>query len=68
MMSDSHDVWEAGMKYEKEIEAKIHSLFIYHREDMEGLYNEIITLVPEQFVSGLAHKVIKSWFKTYIGK
>ena len=67
MMSDSHNVWEAGMRYENEIKAKIHSLFIYHREDMEALMNEVLELVPEQYLDGLTHKVIRGWFSTYIG-
>ena len=67
MMSDSHNVWEAGMRYENEIKAKIHALFTYHREDMEALMNEVLELVPEQYLDGLTHKVIRGWFSTYIG-
>jgi hypothetical protein len=67
MMSDSHGVWEAGMRYENTIKAKIHALFTYHREDMEALCNEVLELVPEQYLDGLTHRVIKSWFQPYIG-
>jgi len=66
MFSDSHSAWEAGMQSENSIKAKIHALFIYHREDMEALYNEVLELVPEQYIDGLTHKMIKSWFNTYI--
>ena len=41
MMSDSHNVWEAGMKVDKEIQAKIHALCAIHKEDAEALYSEI---------------------------
>ena len=68
MMSDSHDVWYSGMRYEKEIQAKIHALCAIHREDAEGLYKEVIELVQEQYVDGLTHKVIKGWFAPYIGE
>ncbi len=66
MMSDSHSVWEVGMRHEAGIKAKIHALFIYHREDMTQLYEDVLELVPEQYIDGLTHKVIKSWFSTYI--
>ncbi len=66
MMSDSHSVWEVGMRHEAGIKAKIHALFTYHREDMEALYNEVLELVPEQYIDGLTHKTIKGWFSTYI--
>jgi len=66
MMSDSHSVWEEGMRHEAGIKAKIHALFTYHREDMTQLYEDVLELVPEQYIDGLTHKVIKSWFSTYI--
>jgi hypothetical protein len=66
MMSDSHSVWEVGMRHEAGIKAKIHALFTYHREDMTQLYEDVLELVPEQYIDGLTHKVIKSWFSTYI--
>ena len=68
MMSDSHSVWESGMRYEKAIQAKIHALCAVHREDAEALYREVIELVQEQYVDGLTHKVIKGWFTPYIGE
>lgn len=66
MMSDSHGVWESGMRYEKEIQAKVHALCAVHREDAEALYKEVIELVQEQYIDGLTHKVIRGWFKPYI--
>ena len=66
MMSDSHSVWESGMRYEKEIQAKVHALCAIHREDAEALYKEVIELVQEQYIDGLTHKVIRGWFKPYI--
>lgn len=68
MYSDSHSVWEAGMRYEKEIQAKIHALCAIHREDAEGLLNEVLELVQEGYTDGLTHKVIKGWFKPYVGQ
>jgi hypothetical protein len=67
MMSDSHGVWEAGMRYEKAIQAKIHALCAVHREDVEALYRDCLDVRDEQYIDGLTHKVIKSWFQTYIG-
>jgi hypothetical protein len=66
MFSDSHGAWEAGMKSENTIKAKIHSLFIYHREDMTQLYEDCIAIRGEQYIDGLTHKTIKNWFNTYI--
>ena len=68
MMSDSHSVWEWGMKHEKLIQAKVHALCAIHREDALELRNEVLSAVPEQYVDGLTHKVIKGWFSTYIGE
>jgi len=68
MYSDSHSVWESGMRYEKAIQAKVHALCAIHREDAEALYKEVIELVQEQYVDGLTHKVIKGWFAPYIGE
>ncbi len=67
MYSDSHGVWESGMRYEKEIQAKIHALCGIHREDADGLYKEVIGIVQEQYTDGLTHKTIKGWFTPYIG-
>jgi len=67
MYSDDHRSWESGMRYEKEIQAKIHTLCGIHREDADGLYKEVIELVQEQYTDGLTHKTIKGWFKPYIG-
>ena len=68
MMSDSHSVWESGMRYEKEIQAKVHALCGIHREDAEGLYKECLGIRDEQYIDGLTHKTIKGWFSTYIGE
>ena len=66
MFSDSHGAWEAGMQSENQIKAKIHALFIYHREDMTQLYEDCLSVRPEQYTDGLTHKTIKNWFSTYI--
>ena len=67
MMSDSHGVWESGMRYEKEIQAKVHALCAIHREDAEALLDECLSIRSEQYIDGLTHKVIRGWFKPYIG-
>ena len=66
MMSDSHSVWEVGMRHEASIKAKVHALCAIHKEDAEALYNEIVAGVQEQYTDGLTHKVIKGWFSMYI--
>ncbi len=68
MFSDDNRAWEAGMQNENGIKAKIHSLFIYHGQDMEALYNEVLEAVPEQYTNGLTHNTIKNWFINYISK
>ena len=68
MMSDDHRSWEAGMRYEKEIQAKVHALCAIHREDAIALRDEILNIVPEQYIDGLTHKVIRGWFAYYIGE
>lgn len=68
MMSDSHDVWEAGMKYEKEIEAKIHSLCVVHMENPVSLMAECAAVRDEQYIGGLTHKTIYGWFSKYMNK
>ena len=68
MMSDSHSVWEVGMRHEAGIKAKVHALCGIHREDADALYSEVIDTVQEQYTDGLTHKVIKGWFNPYISK
>jgi hypothetical protein len=68
MMSDSHSVWASGMRYEKEIQAKVHALCGIHREDAGALLDECLSVRSEQYVDGLTHKTINGWFSTYIGK
>ena len=74
MMSDSHDVWYSGMRYEKEIQAKIHALCAIHREDAEALYREVKDVAGKDYTDydknglGLKYRVIGSWFSTYVGE
>lgn len=73
MMSDSHSVWESGMVYEKGIQAKIHALCAIHREDAIALYSEVKAVAGPDYTDydvdgyGLKYRVIKGWFKPYIG-
>jgi hypothetical protein len=66
MMSDSHNSWERGMRSEKEIQAKVHALCAIHREDAQALLSEVLEAVPEQYIDGLTHRVIHSWFSPYV--
>lgn len=68
MYSDSHSVWQAGVKYEKEIQAKIHALCAVHREDAQSLLDECLTEREEQYTDGLTHRIIRGWFKPYVGQ
>ena len=67
MYSDDHRSWESGMRYEKEIQAKIHALCSIHKEDAVALLEDCIAIRPEQYIDGLTHKVIRGWFAPYIG-
>ena len=74
MMSDSHSVWEVGMRHEAGIKAKVHALCTIHREDAEALYSEIKEVAGPDYTDydssgyGLKYRVINSWFKPYIGE
>ena len=74
MMSDSHDVWEAGMQVERSIQAKIHALVGIHREDGIGLCDEVKDIAGSDYTDynedgfGLKYRTIHSWFKPYIGE
>jgi hypothetical protein len=73
MMSDSHDVWVAGMRVDKEIQAKLHALITIHREDAEDLYSEVKSIAGSDYTdydkngNGLKYRTIIGWFKPYIG-
>ena len=72
MMSDSHNVWEAGMQVDKEIQAKIHALVGIHREDADTLYTEAKFIAGSDYTDynergfGLKYRVINSWFDPYL--
>ena len=72
MMSDSHSVWEVGMRHEAGIKAKVHALCAVHREDAEALYNEVKAIAGPDYTdydskgNGLKYRVINAWFNPYI--
>lgn len=74
MMSDSHSVWEVGMRHEAGIRAKVHAMCAIHKEDAEALYSEIKEVAGSDYTDydssgrGLKYRVIHSWFKPYIGE
>ena len=55
------------MRYEKEIQAKVHALCAVHKEDAQALLDDCIAIRSEQYTDGLTHKTINGWFKPYIG-
>ena len=72
MMSDSHSVWEVGMRHEAGIKAKIHALCAIHKEDAEELYIFIKYIAGPDYTdsdnngNGLKYRTIIGWFKPYI--
>lgn len=68
MMSDDHRAWERGMLFEKQIEAKIHSLCVVHMENPISLMAECSVVRDEQYTNGLTHKTIYGWFSKYMSK
>ena len=72
MMSDSHSVWEVGMRHEAGIKAKVHALCAVHREDAEALYSEVKQVAGPDYTdydskgNGLKYRVINAWFNPYI--
>ena len=74
MMSDSHSVWEVGMRHESGIKAKVHALCSIHKDDAEALYSEIKSIAGSDYTDydsngyGLKSRVIHSRFKPYIGE
>ena len=61
------------MRYEKEIQAKIHALVAVHREDAEALKGIVRGIAGPDYTDydskgdGLKYRVINGWFKPYIG-
>lgn len=72
MMSDSHEVWEAGMNDARLIQAKIHALIAVHKEDAEALHKWAKHTAGPDYSdvdsngNGLKYRVINQWFKPYI--
>jgi hypothetical protein len=72
MMSDSHQVWEAGNVVERSIRAKIHALCAVHKEDAEALYSIVKGIAGPDYTDwdvngyGLKYRTINSWFTTYV--
>ena len=73
MMSDSHSVWEVGMRHEAGIRAKVHALCAIHKEDAEALFNEVKHIAGQDYTDydskgfGLKYRTINQWFNPYIG-
>jgi hypothetical protein len=73
MMSDSHSVWEVGMRHEAGIKAKIHALCAVHREDADTLKGIVKGIAGPDYTDydvygyGLKYRTINGWFKPYIG-
>ena len=74
MMSDSHEVWEAGMNEDRSIKVKIHALCAIHREDADSLKGIVKGIAGPDYTdynskgNGLKYRVIDSWFEPYTGE
>jgi hypothetical protein len=66
MFSDDDRWYNSGIKSEKHIKELLHGLIGICRVDAERLLEDSLSEVTEQFVDGLTHRVIKSWFDPYI--
>lgn len=72
MMSDDHKVYMNGRSVEKQIQEKLHALINICRYDANGLLDEVLTEVKQEYNDrdsngdDLTHRVIKSWFKPYL--
>jgi hypothetical protein len=64
--SDDHRWWERGTNSENCIKEMIHALCTIVRVDAEGLLEDSLYEVNEEYVGGLTHKTIRSWFKPYV--
>ena len=67
MYSDDNRWYMSGEASEREIQQLIHSLCSVMKVDAMGLLNDCFEVRSEQYVDGLTHKVIRGWFKPYIG-
>jgi len=74
MMSDSHSVWQSGNSVEKTIREMLHILIAVCKWDAEALYNECKDIAGPDYTDwdskgeGLKYRVIRGWFKPYIGE
>ena len=72
MMSDDHREWDAGLRVERDIKAKVHALIAIHREDGDQLYKDVKGIAGADYSdydskgNGLKYRVINDWFKDYI--
>ena len=63
--SDDHRSWVSGDRSEKRITELVHSLCSVMKVDADSLLLEVSDTVPEQYIDGLTHKVIRGWFTMY---
>jgi hypothetical protein len=65
-MSDDAKVYERGKRHESRIEKAIDILVFDLKNDPITLLKQLLECRGEQFIDGLTHKTIKSWFAKYM--
>lgn len=63
MMSDDNRYYDRGIASEKSIKEQLNLLINTYGYDPTILLNVVLIEVPEGFICGLTHKVIRNWFK-----
>ncbi len=66
IMSDDAKVYERGKRHEARIEKAIDILVFHLKNDPITLLKQLLECRSEQFIDGLTHKTIKSWFTKYM--
>jgi hypothetical protein len=65
-MSDDARVYERGKRNEDRIKKGIDILVFHLKNDPIVLLKQLLECRAEQFIDGLTHRVIKSWFAIYM--
>jgi hypothetical protein len=66
VMSDDAKVYERGKRNEDRIKKGIDILVFHLKNDPIMLLKQLLECRSEQFIDGLTHKTIKSWFPLYM--
>jgi hypothetical protein len=66
MMSDDAKAYERGKRNEDKIKKGIDILVFDLKNDPITLLKQLLECRSEQFIDGLTHRIIKSWFAIYM--